>query len=53
MIIDYESAENCRNPEVYYICHKCGACGRKFEDGILIEEGEENDQSGSNQAARP
>lgn len=45
MIIDYESAENCRNPEVYYICHKCGACGRKFEDGILIEEGEENDSA--------
>lgn len=43
MIIDYELAENCQNPEVYYICYKCGACGRKFEDGILIEEGEEND----------
>lgn len=44
MIIDYELSENCQNPEVYYICHKCGACGRKFEDGILIEEGgEEND----------
>lgn len=44
MIIDYELAENCQNPEVYYICYKCGACGRKFENGILIEEGEEDDE---------
>ena len=44
MIIDYELAENCPNPSVYYICYKCGACGRKFENGILIEEGEEDDE---------
>lgn len=43
MVIDYELAKNCKNPDVWYVCYKCGKCGRKFEKGILVEEGEEDD----------
>lgn len=39
MIIDYEVAVECKNPKVYYICRKCGKCGRKFENGIMIDDG--------------
>lgn len=37
MIVDYAPADECR--ETIYICHKCGKCGRVFEDGIMIDDG--------------
>lgn len=39
MIIDYVPAKECRNTNVWYSCHKCGACGRKFEDGFMVDDG--------------
>ena len=39
MIIDYTVAVECKNPEVYYTCKQCGKCGRKFENGIMIDGG--------------
>lgn len=28
---EYNLSKTCRNPKVYELCHKCGACGRKFD----------------------
>ena len=39
MFIDYTIANECKNTEVYYICHKCEKCGRKFENGIMVDDG--------------
>ena len=39
MIIDYTPAQECKNEDVFYICHKCGKCGRKFENGFMIDDG--------------
>ena len=39
MIIDYILAKECQNEETYYTCLKCGKCGRRFEDGFMINEG--------------
>ena len=39
MIIDYTVAVECENPEVYYTCWQCGKCGRKFENGFMIDDG--------------
>ena len=39
MIIDYMTAVECSNPEVFYTCYQCGKCGRVFEDGIMIDDG--------------
>lgn len=36
MIIDYVPCKECDNPDVLYTCHKCGKCGREFQDGILL-----------------
>ena len=34
---EYNLSKNCRNPKVYELCHRCGACGRRFdENGKLI-----------------
>lgn len=33
--VDYKSSCNCKAHEV--ICIKCGACGRRFEDGVLVK----------------
>ena len=34
---EYNISKNCINPYVYELCHKCGACGREFdENGKLI-----------------
>lgn len=33
---DYEISKDCVNDEVYFICHKCGRCGRKFAGGYLL-----------------
>lgn len=39
MIIEYIPAKECQNHDVIYICHKCGKCGRKFEDGYMVDDG--------------
>lgn len=39
IIIDYAPAKECKNPEVWYACWKCGECGRKFECGYMVDEG--------------
>ncbi len=39
MIVDYTVADQCVNPEVWYICHKCGKCGRVFEQGFMVDDG--------------
>lgn len=37
--IDYAPADNCNNEWSYgCVCVKCGKCGRKFENGILISD---------------
>ena len=40
MIVDYVPSKQCKNKNVMYTCNKCGRCGRKFEDGIMIDQGE-------------
>lgn len=37
-IIDYVPSKKCKNPDVWYTCYKCGQCGRKFIDGIMVED---------------
>lgn len=40
IIIDYVLAKECKNKEAYYICYKCGECGRVFnEEGFMIDDG--------------
>lgn len=39
MIIDYTLAKECENSEVWYTCCKCGQCGRRFENGMMIDDG--------------
>lgn len=39
IIIDYIPADQCKNDDVWFTCHKCGKCGRKFEDGFLVDDG--------------
>ena len=37
MFIDYIPCRQCENDETWGIlCVKCGKCGRKFEDGVLV-----------------
>ena len=39
MFVDYAPCEKCTNPDAYgTICVKCGACGRKFDKGVLIDD---------------
>lgn len=38
-ILDYTIAKECSNPDAMIICHKCGRCGRVFEDGVMIHNG--------------
>ena len=40
MIVDYCKSKSCNNKDAWYTCHKCGMCGRKFENGFLVN-GEE------------
>lgn len=38
MLVDYRPSKQCKNSDTYgMICVKCGECGRKFEDGKMIE----------------
>ena len=39
MILDYITANECSNPEAICMCHKCGRCGRVFEDGVMTDDG--------------
>ncbi len=39
IMVDYVLAKECKNPDAWYMCHKCGECGRKFEDGIMVDDG--------------
>ena len=39
MIIDYILAKECKNSEVWFTCYKCEKCGRKFEDGLMVDDG--------------
>ena len=39
MIVDYTLAKECKNEEVWYICYKCGKCGRVFENGFMVDDG--------------
>lgn len=39
IMIDYIPADQCKNDNVWFTCYKCGKCGRKFEDGFLVDDG--------------
>lgn len=39
IIIDYSRAIECVKESWGYICYKCGKCGRKFEQGIMVDDG--------------
>lgn len=40
LFVDYIRSKECKNKDAWYICLKCGECGRKFdEDGIMIDAG--------------
>ena len=39
MIVDYIPAKECKNKEAWFICLKCGKCGRKFEHGFMVDDG--------------
>lgn len=36
IIVDYMPCKNCQNPDVIHICFKCEKCGRKLENGFLL-----------------
>lgn len=38
--IDYRPSNKCKNSNSYgMICVKCGKCGRKFKDGVMVDDG--------------
>lgn len=39
IIVDYLPTRECKNKEVLYTCLKCGKCGRRFECGIMVDDG--------------
>ena len=39
MLIDYTPSQECKNDDVIYTCYKCGMCGRKFENGFMVDDG--------------
>lgn len=40
LIADYIKAKECKNDNAFYICHKCGKCGRRFNPfGLMIDDG--------------
>ena len=39
MILDYITAVECKNKDVWFTFYQCGKCGRVFEDGIMIDDG--------------
>ena len=38
ILVDYATAEDCKNPDAWELCLKCGECGRVFIFGIMCEE---------------
>lgn len=38
IFVDYWVAKECKRPH-YGMCYKCGKCGRKFENGIMVDDG--------------
>ena len=39
LFVDYYVAVECVNPDIYCTCLKCGKCGRKFDHGIMTDDG--------------
>lgn len=39
LFLEYEPCAECKNPDVMYLCHHCGRCGRKFEGGHMYKFG--------------
>lgn len=39
IIIDYCRANECEQEVFGYTCYKCGQCGRKFENGYMVDDG--------------
>ena len=40
IFIDYIPAKECVNEDIWYICQKCGKCGRVFDEyGIMVDDG--------------
>lgn len=37
--VDYVTAKECKNTNAYCICIKCERCGRKFDQGIMVDDG--------------
>lgn len=37
--VDYIRAAECMNEDAYSVCLKCGKCGRKFENGYMVDDG--------------
>lgn len=35
VFLDYWACKECTDPH-YGMCYKCGGCGRKFENGVLL-----------------
>lgn len=40
MIIDYIKAKECENIDAWFTCLKCGKCGRVFENGFMVDDGD-------------
>lgn len=38
IIIDYVKAKECKNKEAWFTCYKCGKCGRRFDNGFMIND---------------
>ena len=36
---EYVVSKECDNIDAWYVCLKCGECGRVFQDGIMIDDG--------------
>ena len=40
ILIDYIPCEECVNEDIWYICQKCGKCGRVFDEyGFMTDDG--------------
>lgn len=39
IFIEYCAAAKCENLDAYSTCLKCGKCGRKFDHGIMVDDG--------------
>lgn len=39
IFFDYVPAKECKNKDVWFTCLKCEECGRKFEEGFMVDDG--------------